>query len=203
MFAGFNLAFLPMHLTGLLGMPRRVYTYGEGLGLDTLNMVTTLGSFLFAAGVLIFFANVAKSRRSGVSAGDNPWDGPTLEWAIPSPPPAYNFAVIPTVASRYPLWEDRLDESRGRSTLNEGMILDQGKETLATTPLDAEPDLILRMPEDSLAPFFLALGLLVLFAGLLLRLWAVAGLGGVGCAAALVAWLWPRARLGEKEQDDG
>ena len=94
-------------------MPRRVYTYPAGMGWDTLNLITTIGSFVFALGVLLFFVNVSKSRRSGAPAGANPWDAPTLEWAVPSPPPPYNFAVIPTVASRHPLWEDRLDESEG------------------------------------------------------------------------------------------
>ena len=80
------------------------------MGWDTLNMITTLGAFLFALGVLLFLINVCVSLRRGAAAGPNPWDAPTLEWSMPSPPPPYNFAVIPTVASRHPLWEDRLDE---------------------------------------------------------------------------------------------
>jgi heme/copper-type cytochrome/quinol oxidase subunit 1 len=107
MFLGFNLAFLPMHLTGLLGMPRRVYTYNDYPGWGALNLITTAGSFVFAVGVLIFFANVLKSMRTGGQATANPWDAPTLEWSVPSPPPPYNFAVVPTVASRHPLWEAR------------------------------------------------------------------------------------------------
>ena len=107
MFIGFNLAFFPMHLAGLLGMPRRVYTYPAGLGWDTLNLITSIGSFVFAAGILLFLVNLAVSLRRGASAGQS-WDAPTLEWASPSPPPPYNFAVIPIVASRHPLWEDRL-----------------------------------------------------------------------------------------------
>jgi hypothetical protein len=109
MFIGFNLGFFPMHISGLLGMPRRIYTYSEGMGWDWVNLVTTAGSFLFGLGVLIFIWNVIKSLRHGEAAGDNPWDAPTLEWATTSPPPPYNFAVIPTVASRHPLWEDRLE----------------------------------------------------------------------------------------------
>ena len=110
MFVGFNLGFFPMHISGLLGMPRRVYTFADGMGWNTLNLVTTIGSFLFAAGILIFLVNVINSSRRGKPAGDNPWDAPTLEWATSSPPPPYNFAVIPIVASRHPLWEDRLNE---------------------------------------------------------------------------------------------
>ena len=96
-----------------------------------------------------------------------------------SPPPPYNFAVIPVVASRHPLWEDRLTESAERSSLDEGLLLDRGRETVATSPLDGEPDLILEMPTDSIAPFLLALGLSVLFGGALFNAWPLAGFGGL------------------------
>jgi len=201
MFIGFNVGFLPMHLTGLLGMPRRVYTYPEGMGWDTLNLITSIGSFLFAAGVLLFFVNVWLGYRRGAPAGDNPWDAPTLEWATTSPPPPYNFAVVPTVASRHPLWEDQLQESEGRTTLKRGMTLDQGKEALATTALDADPERILEMPEDTYAPLLLAIGMAILFVGMLLISWAVIGIGTLACAAALLFWLWPRRRLREREPE--
>jgi cytochrome c oxidase subunit I len=199
MFLGFNLAFLPMHLTGLFGMPRRVYTYAEGMGWDTLNLITSIGSFVFAIGVLLFFINVAKSWKGGAIAGANPWDAPTLEWSVSSPPPPYNFAVIPTVASRHPLWERRLDEGGAVSSLDRGMLLDSGKETIGTSALDAEPDMVLEMPEDSLAPLLLALGISILFVGLLLKVWPVTALGGAVAALALLSWLWPRRRLRERE----
>lgn len=199
MFIGFNLGFLPMHLTGLLGMPRRIYTYPEGMGWDTLNLITSIGSFLFAIGVLLFFVNCWKSWRGGPAAGANPWDGPTLEWSTPSPPPVYNFAVIPTVASRHPLWEDRLQESEGRTSLMRGMLLDNGKETIATSPMDAEPERILEMPEDSYAPLLLTVAMAILFIGMLLVKWPVIGIGAIGIFAALLLWLWPRASLDERE----
>jgi cytochrome c oxidase subunit I len=198
-FIGFNLAFLPMHLTGLLGMPRRVYTYAEGMGWDTLNMITSVGSFVLAVGILLFLVNVAKSLESGALAGANPWDAPTLEWSVPSPPPPYNFAVIPTVASRHPLWEGRLGQEGVLSSLNRGMLLEDGKETVATTALDAEPDMVLEMPQDSFAPLLLAIGTSVIFVGLLLKLWSLTGLGGAVTVLALLAWLWPRRELGERE----
>jgi cytochrome c oxidase subunit I len=198
-FIGFNLAFLPMHITGLLGMPRRVYTYADGMGWDTLNMITSVGSFVLAVGIALFLVNVVKSLRSGALAGANPWDGPTLEWAVPSPPPPYNFAVIPTVTSRHPLWEGYLEEHGARSSIERGMLLEQGKETVATTALDAEPDMVLEMPEDSAAPFWLAVGMAVIFVGLLLKGWMVAVLGGVITLVALLAWLWPRRELRERE----
>jgi cytochrome c oxidase subunit I len=197
-FIGFNVAFLPMHLTGLWGMPRRVYTYPVEMGLGPINMVSTLGSFLLAIGFLLFFINVLRSRTRGAPAGDNPWDAYTLEWSTSSPPPPYNFAVIPTVASRHMLWEDQLGEPGERSNLEEGFILDHGKEALATSALDAEPQRILHMPDDTIIPFLLAAGMLVLFSGLLLRNWPTTAIGAVICAADLVAWFWPRASLLER-----
>jgi cytochrome c oxidase subunit I+III len=195
MFAGFNIAFLPMHLTGLWGMPRRVYTYGAHMGWTTLNLITSAGSFLLAIGVLLLLINIAVSLRRGRQVGENPWDAFTLEWAVASPPPPYNFVVIPSVASRHPLWEDRLDENAARSNLDEGLVLEHGKETIAVSTLDAEPDLILKMAEDTPAPLLMTLAMAAGFIGLLAHLWWLAGAGGLGVAAALIAWLWPTRDL--------
>jgi cytochrome c oxidase subunit I len=190
MFAGFNLGFFPMHISGLLGMPRRVYTYPAGLGWDTVNLITTIGSFVFAAGVLLLFVNIWWSRRNGVRAGPNPWDGPTLEWAMPSPPPAYNFAVIPTVGSRHPLWEDQLDEAE-RSAVDHGPSLDQAKVTLETSPLDGRVTDVLHMPEDTLYPLLHALSVMLTFYGLLLRSPVLSVAGLVLVIACTIGWLWP------------
>jgi cytochrome c oxidase subunit I len=192
MFLGFNLGFFPMHIAGLLGMPRRIYTYPAGLGWGTVNLVTTIGSYVFAVGVLLFLVNVLWSLLRGPAAGPNPWDAPTLEWATSSPPPAYNFEVLPSVGSRHPLWEDRLPgEGTARSVLDRGPELDHGRETLGVTPLDAEPSEILTMPEDSLYPFLLALSLLVTFYGLLTSIWALAVAGALLVIAMTIGWLWP------------
>ena len=197
MFIGFNLGFFPMHISGLLGMPRRVYTYPENMGWDTLNLITTIGSYLFAVGFLLLIINVIISLRRGAIAGPNPWDADSLEWATPSPPPPYNFVVIPTVASRSPLWESRLQESPYRSSLQEGMVLDEGKEIVATTALDAQPEAILKMPEDSILPLLTALVLTLLSVGLLARLWWLAALCGVIVVILTLIWLWPRRELGQ------
>ncbi|WP_333792956.1 cbb3-type cytochrome c oxidase subunit I [Hyphomicrobium sp.] len=194
---GFNVAFLPMHLTGLYGMPRRVYTYSSHFGWDTLNFVTTAGAFVLAIGVAVFLLNVVRSLRSGARAGPNPWNAPTLEWSVPSPPPPYNFVVIPTVASRHPLWEKQLDETEHLSALRTGPALDQGRETLATTPVDAEPDLVLKMPEDSLAPLLLALALTTIFVALLASAWWSAAAAAVAGLLIIALWLWPRRRLAQ------
>ena len=105
MFVSFHLAFFPMHILGLLGMPRRVYTYKAGWGWGTLNAIVTIGSFMFATGVLISLVNVVWSRRRGEPAGANPWSADTLEWATSSPPEEYNFRRSPIVRSRSPLWD--------------------------------------------------------------------------------------------------
>jgi heme/copper-type cytochrome/quinol oxidase subunit 1 len=197
MFAGFNIGFFPMHVLGILGMPRRIYTYPEGMGWAPLNLVVTLGAYQFALGVLLFLVDVWRSWRHGERAGPNPWDAPSLEWVTASPPPPYNFAVIPSVASRYPLWEDRMKGHTGSSTVDEGLLLDQGRETIGTSGLDAMPEVILRMPGDSAAPLLLAIALSIAFLGLLLQSWWTLGVSLLAGFAVVVAWLWPRARLGQ------
>jgi len=102
---GFNLTFLPMHWAGMLGMPRRIYTYPADRGWDFWNLIASLGVPFQAAAVLVFLVNVAISLRRGERVGDDPWDAWTLEWATTSPPPPYNFETPPVVASRRPLWD--------------------------------------------------------------------------------------------------
>lgn len=196
-FTGFNVGFFPMHISGLLGMPRRVYTYPAGVGWDTLNLITTFGSYLFAVGVLLLIVNVWVSARRGRLAGPNPWDADSLEWATSSPPPPYNFAAIPVVASRSPLWEDRLQVSEHRTTLSRGMVLDEGKEAIATTALDAQPELILKMPADSITPLLMGLASLALFTALLFQAWWVALASGIIGLFIALMWLWPRPHLGQ------
>jgi cytochrome c oxidase subunit I+III len=190
-FVGFNVAFLPMHLLGLRGMPRRVYTYPADMGWDVSNMVISLGATILAVGLVLTLYNFISSLRRGAPAGPNPWDAATLEWSIPSPPPAYNFRRIPIVASRHPLWEDRLQHVAARSVLESPIILDHGRETIATTLLDAEADSILKMPGDSLIPLILSFALLVFFFGLLGHGWWTAGAAGVLSFILIAIWLAP------------
>jgi len=202
MLIGFNVAFFPMHITGLMGMPRRVYTYDADMGVGWLNLISTIGAFVFAVGVVLFLFNVWRSLRAGAPAGDNPWDAPTLEWSTTSPPPVYNFATIPQVASRYPLWEERLKESDERSIVGDavpdGMVLDQGKETIGVSPLDAVPTVVLKMPGDSLLPLLLTIGMAALFFGMLaLSLWLIV-LGGICEIVTLAVWLTPKPHEAEE-----
>ncbi|HEV8365003.1 MAG TPA: cbb3-type cytochrome c oxidase subunit I, partial [Gemmatimonadaceae bacterium] len=119
MFVFFNVTFFPMHISGLLGMPRRVYTYSGALGWNTTNLISTLGALGFAAGILLTLVNLVRSRRSGRPAGNDPWGGDTLEWAETSPPRAAQFPRIPLVHDRHPLWgnsqADSVDESIARA----------------------------------------------------------------------------------------
>src|ERR1700751_5327703 len=102
---GFHLTFDVMHIPGVLGMPRRIYTYYPGPGWDTLNLIISIGALIQALAILVFLANLVISYFKGAQAGSDPWDAWTLEWSIGSPPPVYNFATVPTVASRRPLWD--------------------------------------------------------------------------------------------------
>jgi cytochrome c oxidase subunit I len=197
MFIGFNAGFFPMHISGLLGMPRRIYTYPASMGWDTLNLVTTIGSYVFAVGFFLLLVNAVVSLRRGRPAGPNPWDADSLEWATTSPPPPYNFVVIPAVASRSPLWEDRLNLSQYRSSTGEGMLLDHGKEVVTTSVLDAEPEGVLKMPEDSILPLLAALVLTAIFALLLTHWWWSAGAACLVLLALAASWLWPREELGQ------
>jgi cytochrome c oxidase subunit 1 len=107
---GFNLTFFPMHILGLVGMPRRTYRYPSGLGWDTLNLIETVGAFLIALSVLSFFVNIIYSTKRGAVAGNDPWDGRSLEWSISSPPPEYNYAEIPLVEARDDWWHHKYTE---------------------------------------------------------------------------------------------
>jgi cytochrome c oxidase subunit 1 len=103
--AGFNITFIPMHFAGFLGMPRRVYTYLPGHGLETWNLISTWGVAVQIVGILLFVVNIIWGLWKGPKAGDDPWDAWTLEWATTSPPPEYNFEKIPVVRSGRPLWD--------------------------------------------------------------------------------------------------
>ncbi len=185
-FLGFNLTFFPMHISGLLGMPRRIYTYHAGLGWDLWNLLSTIGSFVLSLGILVVVANFFRSLRSGRPAGPDPWGGESLEWATSSPPPPYNFLEIPIVRSGEPVWDQ--PELREHAVRVQELTLAEEHETLGTSVLDAQPESILPMPEESYTPVATAFGIAVLFVGLLTGLYPVIVLGGLAGIAGLLAW---------------
>jgi cytochrome c oxidase subunit 1 len=192
MFTGFNVAFFPMHLLGLMGMPRRVYTYPAGMGWDGMNLLATLGAVTIAVSMLLFVINVWRSRRHGEPAGDNPWGAGTLEWATASPPPAANFDALPVVHGREPLWE-----TWPAPTHVSGIATGQ-REVLVTTVLDAQPDHRLVFPQSSPWPFISAVATTVLFVGSIFTPWAIVW-ASVPVAIALTVWFWPKRGETERE----
>jgi cytochrome c oxidase subunit I+III len=187
-FAGTNLTFFPMHISGLLGMPRRVWTYPSGLGWGIENLLSTIGAFLLTAGLVALFANLVVSAFRGAPAGADPFRGGTLEWATTSPPPAYNFAVIPYVTSAYPCW-DTDDRERDSRRLESGeLVLETGHETTATTPVDGRLDEILHMPSESPWPAVLGLVATVGTALVLTDHFLIAAVAVAAAAAVLTLW---------------
>jgi cytochrome c oxidase subunit 1 len=191
-FLGFQLAFFPMHFSGLLGMPRRVYTYPAGLGLELPNLLSTIGAFVVAAAVLIFVVNGLYSLFRGAIAPANPWGAASLEWATASPPPPYNFAHLPVVESHTPLWD-----IEGEMPVVTGLRVDE-KETLLTTVVAATPDLREPIPEPSLWPFISSVAVGIFFVASIFSPWAIP-FGAIPVAIALTAWFWPKVLKREPE----
>jgi cytochrome c oxidase subunit 1/cytochrome c oxidase subunit I+III len=187
-FIGTNVTFFPMHIVGLIGMPRRQYTYPSGLGWNGYNLVETLGSYLLAVGLLVAVVNLVVSLRKGARVGNDPWGGDTLEWATTSPPPPYNYAVIPKVSSAYAMWDREDREEDARRLARGERTLQQGHETPASTVLDADWDEILDMPADSPWPITLAAATAGIFAMLLLGHYVTAAVFGAIALLVLVAW---------------
>jgi len=183
-FIGFNLTFFPMHLLGLGGMPRRVYTYGPGVGLTTGNVVASAGAAVLALGLLLCFANVAWTLRRGAPAGDDPWGAETLEWATTSPPPPCNFAYLPTVDGSAPLWS-----TRERPVVT-GLRTDV-REVLITDGIDATPDHRHRLDGPSIWPFLTAVAATIGIVTALFTPWGVT-IGALLGLITLTGWFWPR-----------
>ncbi len=184
-FIGFHLTFFPMHILGLEGMPRRVYTYQPDLPWHGLNLFASASALILAVGFLIFFIDVVVSARSGNLAGDNPWDAPTLEWATSSPPPAYNFAHIPVVSSANPLWEQP-----GALDVADGLHTDR-REVVITTITTAEPQTRESSPQNSIWPLLTAIATSIMLIWSIFSPWAVVW-GSIPVAITLIGWFWPK-----------
>jgi cytochrome c oxidase subunit I len=184
-FVGFNLAFFPMHLLGLAGMPRRVYTYQPEMGWGDANLFASLSALVLAAGFAVFFVDAVRSLRYGPPAGDNPWNAPTLEWATTSPPPAYNFRNIPVVTGANPLWDN--PEILPVAT---GLAVDR-REVVVTSVAEARPEARETSPGNSIWPLLAAIATSVLLIWSIFSAWAVVW-GSIPLAVTLVGWFWPK-----------
>ena len=173
-FVGFNLTFFPMHFAGLFGMPRRTWTYQAELNLETWNVLSTVGAFIFGVASLLLVWNLIRSLRKGEEAPPNPWGASSLEWALPSPPHHYNFPVLPRVRSRDPLWNEREREEMAKQTL-------------------VEPEEEPKMPSPSFWPFLLALGVALTWGLLMTKIWWVPLLGMAFTGFAVYGWAFQPA----------
>jgi cytochrome c oxidase subunit 1 len=195
-FIGVNLTFMPMHWSGLYGMPRRIYQYDSGQGWDTYNLLSSIGAYIQALAGILFAYNIFRSRTHGEIAGNDPWGAPSLEWSIPSPPPEYNFETIPTVTSRYPLWDvkspelttevphskhgdERNDLSLGGRHVGafhdhmsagtpEGGINPNARQSSTKVSIKTAEELGIPLPYPTIKPLFVALFMTLMFGSLLL-----------------------------------
>jgi cytochrome c oxidase subunit I+III len=195
MFIGFHVAFFPQHIVGLLGMPRRYYTYPPDFGWDIYNLISTIGAFILAGGIFIFVVNFFYSKRNGQPAGTNPWGADSLEWALSSPPLNYGFSVLPIVRSRHPLWDqDSLAEGGERiRKIVHGFARWplQWRGAMITSTVEGNPVEIFRVSGPSLWPFVAAVGLVTVFAAEIFDLRAVSLLGIITLVVGIVGWNWP------------
>jgi len=204
MFVGFNVTFVPMHVTGLLGMPRRVFTYPEELGLGGLNLFSTIGAFILATGFLVFAIDVLRRRKDQPYSERNPWGAGTIEWSAPMPDEAWGIRSIPEIDSRYPLWDQPnfiRDIDEGRFYLPDAS--EELRETLVTSPIDAKPEQCLRVAGPTFKTHLAALGVGGVFIFTTVHwYWAAlaSGLFGLG---VILWWLWTgTAIIPEKEEED-
>jgi cytochrome c oxidase subunit I len=181
---GFNLTFFPMHILGLQGMPRRIYTYQPDMPWEGMNLFVSVSAIALAAGFLLFFINAVVSARRGAISGANPWQASTLEWATSSPPPSYNFLHIPAVNAREPLWEqpEMLSVVAGLRT--------DRRELLVSSVVEARPEARESSPRNSIWPFITAIATTIMLIWSIFTPWGVVW-GSLPIAVCLVGWFWP------------
>jgi hypothetical protein len=191
LFVGFNLAFFPMHVSGMLGMTRRVYTYASSPGLDTANLLSTIGAYVFALGFVVTLWNVIQSRVAGHIAGPNPWGAGTLEWLAESPPEDYNFGQMPIVSGRDPLWTNGVTA---------GPAFDEARLTPRTSALDADLQRPIELPHENYWAVATSVTLLVTFSALLIRSYWLFGLALAVTLFGTARWMWPlQSKVAETE----
>jgi heme/copper-type cytochrome/quinol oxidase subunit 1 len=191
LFVGVNVTFFPMHILGLRGMTRRIYTYPEFMGWGTLNLIATIGAVIIVAGMAVFTVNLFVSLKRGAIAGANPWDADTLEWATSSPPPPYNFVNIPVVTSREGLWGygDEIPVMTGLRT--------DRPETLITSIMTTEPVYRHELPSPTLAPLGMAIVLGGMLAAGIFTPWGLP-MGSLVVIIPFYFWGWPDKKQHER-----
>jgi cytochrome c oxidase subunit I+III len=206
LFVGVNVAFFPMHIVGLMGMPRRVYTYPAGLGWEIYNLISTIGVFIIAPGIAVFVWNVIRSYRRGQEAGPNPWVADSLEWAVPSPPAEHGWSVLPIVRSRHPLWDQdelhRGDERLERFVRGLSQWPLRWRAAVIVGTSDARPQEVFRVAGPSVWPLVAGCGLVLIFLAELTKLrWAIAA-GAAVVVVAVIGWNWPQEPPMTVEEED-
>jgi cytochrome c oxidase subunit I+III len=206
LFVGVNLAFFPMHIVGLLGMPRRVYTYDAGLGWEPYNLLSTIGVLVILPGIGVFIWNVIRSYRRGEEAGNNPWGADTLEWAVTSPPAEHGWSILPIVRSRHPLWDQdelhRGDERLERFVHGLSQWPLRWRAAVIVGTADARPQEVFRVANPSIWPLVAGCALVLIFAAELIKLrWGIAA-GALIVTAAVIAWNWPQEAPMTVEEED-
>ncbi len=203
-FIGFNVTFLPMHLTGLLGMPRRVYTYLPDLGWGPLNFISTVGGFISAIGVAILMVDVIVHFVAGKRVKPNVWNAGTLEWAVPTPVPPYNFASQPQIDDREPLWKNPdlpREVQEGRHQLGQADVT--RREILMTSITHARPQAVVILPGNTVVPLVAAACTSLFFIGFLAKLYWLAAIGAAASLGALLVWAWQNGSRHESGDLDG
>lgn len=200
MFVGFNVAFFPMHLAGLRGMPRRVFTYPADIGWDWFNLISTIGAFVFASGVALVVIDVLRPKHRQAKGEQNPWNSGTLEW-ISEPEEKWGVRSIPIIKSRYPIWDQPgliEDIKAGRGYLPD--TKDGARETLVTSVLDAKPIQCLRVGGTSILTIVAAFSLGGVFIALTFHWWIATIVSAVVTLATIIAWLWTGTATIPKEE---
>jgi cytochrome c oxidase subunit I+III len=191
LFAGFNIAFLPMHWTGLIGMPRRVYTYSSDMGWSTLNLVSSAGALMLGIGFALFAYATWHAWRRGRPAGANPWNAGTMEWVEGTPMPVFSVTSVPVVTSRYPLWEQpALAEHVRTGRYYLGHAQSGQRETIVTSAIDALPDYVLRLPRPTFVPMVMAILVTISFVALTFKANLLALVAGVLVVPVAYWWVW-------------
>ncbi|MBC7814196.1 MAG: cbb3-type cytochrome c oxidase subunit I, partial [Burkholderiales bacterium] len=192
LFFGFNLAFFPMHISGILGMVRRVYTYEAGRGLELYNLLSTIGAYIVGVSFIVFLYNIFWSARNGPKAPSNPWGADTLEWLPPTPVPPYGFRHLPVVHSRHPLWDksdkQAVDPRTQKLIETLAHYPREYRAQLVTSAIDAQPEEIFRVVGPSIWPLCTAVAIAVMTLFLVFSLYALAAISFAITLFTLIGW---------------